>query len=383
MIKLRLYGQPTSTYEYAKMRVLQEVQKAGVDYELTEINDVNDFIDEGIKSVPTFKVNGSLEINYTKNSDLDKFVRSTVESILKHEDYGKMTKIVVPIDFSKSSENALKYAYQLAKVQNKVIKLLHAYHPVSVDIDGVSIIDPHVENIKRKQLKQLSYKKKQLEELDSTLPYVDEEFKVGFAVEEIVELSNDDHTDMIVMGSTGRGSAMKKWFGSVSLEVLKKAKAPVLIVPPSAEFKGINNVLYATDNPMVDSVVLEMLSEIIKPFDIKLHLVHVKDQKASASDHVNILRLLESFYKKDQLAYSEVSGDDIANTIDVYARHHKIDLIVMTRKKRTLLEGLLKPSVTTKMAIHTTLPLLVFHEGVKVCNCGGACKKKTQESPTC
>jgi nucleotide-binding universal stress UspA family protein len=294
-----------------------------------------------------------------------------------------MTKIIVPIDFSKSSENALKYAYQLAKVQNKVIKLLHAYHPVSVDIDGVSIVDPHVENIKRKQLKQLSFKKKQLEELDSTLPYVDEEFKVGFAVEEIVELSNDDHTDMIVMGSTGRGSTIKKWFGSVSLEVLKKAKAPVLIVPPSAEFKGIKNVLYATDNPMVDSMVLEMLSEIIKPFDIKLHLVHVKDHKASASDHVNILRLLDSFYKPDQLAYSEVSGDDIANTIDVYARHHKIDLIVMTRKKRTLLEGLLKPSVTTKMAIHTTLPLLVFHEGVKVCNCGGACKKKAQESPTC
>lgn len=383
MIKLKLYGQPTSTYEYAKMRVLEEVKKAGVQYELVEINDVNDFINEGIKSVPTFKVNGSLEINYTKNSDLDDFVRSTVESILKHEDYGTMTKIVVPIDFSKSSENALKYAYHLAKIQNKVIKLVHAYHPVSVDVDGVSIIDPHVENIKRKQLKQLSYKKKELEEIDPKLPYVDEEFRVGFAVEEITELSKDDHTDMIVMGSTGRGSALKKWFGSVSLEVLKKAKAPVLIVPPSAEFKGIREVLYATDNPLVDSVVLEMLSEIIKPFKIKLHLVHVKDHSSSPADHSNILRLLESFYSPDQLAYTEVKGDDIANTIDVYARHHKIDLIVMTRKKRTLLEGLLKPSITAKMAIYTTLPLLVFHEGEKVCNCGGECKKKAKTSDNC
>lgn len=383
MIKLKLYGQPTSTYEYAKMRVLEEVEKAGVKYELLEVNDVNEFINEGIKSVPTFKVNGNLEINYRKNTDLDEFVRSTVENILKHEDYGTMAKIIVPIDFSKSSENALRYAYEMAVAQNKVIKLLHAYHPMSIDIDGVSIIDPHVENIKRKQLKQLSFKKKQLEALGPKVPYVDEEFRVGFAVEEIVDLSDDDSTDMIVMGSTGRGSAIKKWFGSVSLEVMKKAKAPVLIVPPSAEYKGISNVLYATDNPMVDTVVLEALAELMKPFHIKLHLVHVNDQKNSPSEHANILKLLGSFYSPDQMAYNEIAGHDVASTIDNYAKEHQIDMIVMTRKKRTLLDSLLKPSVTSKMAIHATLPLLVFHEGGKVCRCGGACKKKAKDSDVC
>jgi nucleotide-binding universal stress UspA family protein len=384
MVKIKLYGQPSSTYEYAKMKVLEAVDKAGISMELKEINDVNEFIKDGIKSVPTFKVNDCLEMSFNKNNDLDQFIRSTVENILKEDNYGSMTKIVVPTDFSESSRNALKYAYHLAQRQNKVIQLVHAYHPVSADIDGMSIMaDPHLENIKRKELKELCLNSDLIEDHENTAPFISQEFRVGFAVDEIVGISRDKSTDMIVMGSTGRGNTMKKWFGSVSLEVVKNAKSPVLIVPPSAEYREIQNVLYATDNPLLDGPILETLSDFFQPFDINLHLVHVIQKDQADTYKAEAMHVIEGIFKPGKITYHAHVGEDVSQSIEQYAQDQQIDVVVMTRKKRNFLNTIINPSVTTKMAIHTNLPLIVFHEGGKLCNCGGACKKIKSSAPKC
>ena len=57
MIEVKLFGQPTSTYEYAKKTLMDEASKAGVAVHLTEVNDVNSYISEGVRSVPTFRIN--------------------------------------------------------------------------------------------------------------------------------------------------------------------------------------------------------------------------------------------------------------------------------------------------------------------------------------
>ena len=58
------------------------------------------------------------------------------------------------------------------------------------------------------------------------------EVRTGNAKSVIAEFANDDSNkiDMVVLGSTGKGSVAEKFMGSVSNYVLHKSKIPVLVV---------------------------------------------------------------------------------------------------------------------------------------------------------
>ena len=54
--------------------------------------------------------------------------------------------------------------------------------------------------------------------------------KIGHVADTILEESKTSKSDMIVMGSHGRGSLMSLIMGSVTTQVLSQAKQPVLII---------------------------------------------------------------------------------------------------------------------------------------------------------
>lgn len=359
MINLKLYGQPTSTYEYAKMAVLEAAEKAGIKINLTEINDINVFIKEGIKSVPTFKINNHLEINYSKKMDMTAFLKKTIQSILKEENYGVMKKVLVPIDFSSTSQNALLFAVNMAREHNMVIKILHAYHPIVAEVNGIPVLDPTIEDDRRKQLSRFI---KEFEKFDLLQkPIIDEYFRLGYASEEIIEISKTEEIDFIIMGTTGSGSALKKWFGSISLEVLKKAKRPVLIVPPDATYTAFKQVLYATDNPILDIKVLGALRRFLTNHDYSLHLVHVNTKKSTGTVK-DLKAIAEDLLPGKKIYGREINAENIKNGLSEYIQNESIDLLVMAKEKRNLWNRLVHSSVTREMAINTHTPLLIYHQ---------------------
>jgi nucleotide-binding universal stress UspA family protein len=57
---------------------------------------------------------------------------------------------------------------------------------------------------------------------------------VGFPAERLADLADDEHADLIVVGSRGRGRFKAAFLGSVSNSLVGVARCPVLIVPPGA-----------------------------------------------------------------------------------------------------------------------------------------------------
>jgi nucleotide-binding universal stress UspA family protein len=53
----------------------------------------------------------------------------------------------------------------------------------------------------------------------------------GATVEVILKEASDLEVDLIVVGSHGRGAMYQLLVGSVSEEVLKKSRIPVLVIP--------------------------------------------------------------------------------------------------------------------------------------------------------
>jgi nucleotide-binding universal stress UspA family protein len=65
--------------------------------------------------------------------------------------------------------------------------------------------------------------------------------------------------------------------------------------------------------------------------------------------------------KMEFLQFAEVSSVDIFEGITTYIADHHVDMVAMLTRKRNLLERIFHKSMTRKMAYHTHIPLLAFH----------------------
>jgi nucleotide-binding universal stress UspA family protein len=139
-------------------------------------------------------------------------------------------KILVPVDGSKSSLNAAKYAAKLAKdFRSKCTITLASIHD-DIGLGHVkqfvakSVVDDYLREVSEKELKTAQ---KALDTVGIKHTMV---IKRGNVAQEIINLANKEKFDLIVMGSKGRTGILDALIGSVAQKVSANAKQPVLLV---------------------------------------------------------------------------------------------------------------------------------------------------------
>jgi nucleotide-binding universal stress UspA family protein len=148
-------------------------------------------------------------------------------------------RILVPTDFSKFSDNALRYGVAFAEKFGAAIHLLHVvqdlalFIPEAVMVSG-PIVSPPVEQFVAAARTALA---RTIEGLKlsgiSVIPEVAED--VPF--DEIIRFAREKNIDLIVMGTHGHTGLAHLLVGSVAEKVVRKAPCPVLTVRhPEHEF---------------------------------------------------------------------------------------------------------------------------------------------------
>ncbi len=143
----------------------------------------------------------------------------------------EIKKILVPIDFSEHSFNALEYAKILAEKFNAELILLNVIEPVvfTADLTMGQINIPAIES----ELVQKSDEK--LKEIIEKLKgkfNVKGAVRIGKPYVEIIEFSKNENIDLIVIGTHGHTGVEQFLFGSTAEKVIKKSTCPVLIIQP-------------------------------------------------------------------------------------------------------------------------------------------------------
>lgn len=140
-------------------------------------------------------------------------------------------KLLVAIDLSQCTDKTVEEARKLAKALAAKTWLLHVADPEPdfVGYDNISQYDRDVragEFHKEHAEIQSIADKLRMEGLDVTAILVQ-----GATAATILKEASKLNADIIVLGSHGRGAIHRLLVGSVSEEVLRKAKSPVLIIP--------------------------------------------------------------------------------------------------------------------------------------------------------
>jgi len=160
--------------------------------------------------------------------------------------------ILVPYDASNFSENALEYAVYLAKAiflgdpKKRIIKIvmLHVVQEIPFtktllgkmkikSEDDNPSLNEHANSIyletKTLMQKDMNEKKKAYKSIDGVK--LESIFLYGDPANQIIDYSNNNRVDLIVMGSNGlQGIAKFKGLGSVSRKVSEAVSCPITII---------------------------------------------------------------------------------------------------------------------------------------------------------
>ncbi len=142
-----------------------------------------------------------------------------------------MTRIILPVDFSDSTDKLLDGAVDFAKKTNGK---LHLIHVTPSDI-GFAIGDMGFQYFPEVEQNEIKEELLQLNTLQQRViaQGVDCEhyLKQGIAKDIILEYARDKNADYIVMGSHGRSGIYDVFVGSLTKELTKTSPIPVLVVP--------------------------------------------------------------------------------------------------------------------------------------------------------
>ncbi len=130
--------------------------------------------------------------------------------------------ILHPTDFSKPSEFALRFACALARDYEARLLLLHVVEP-PVYYGELGMTVPLPADFHESLHERLSH----LVPRDSGIP-VETILIEGNASKEILRVAEEQHCDVIVLGTHGRTGLSRVLLGSVAEDVIRHSRLPVL-----------------------------------------------------------------------------------------------------------------------------------------------------------
>jgi nucleotide-binding universal stress UspA family protein len=141
----------------------------------------------------------------------------------------QLKRLLLPTDFSESARHAFDYAVSFAREYEAELFLAHVVEVLPVGYTGdlfpaamTQFVD-EIAGYARTELGKLA------EEARAAGLLVHERLEHGKPAAELIRLAREEHVDLIVIGTHGRGTLSHVLFGSTTDRVVRKAPCPVLI----------------------------------------------------------------------------------------------------------------------------------------------------------
>jgi len=279
--------------------------------------------------------------------------------------------ILLPTDFSKNSGNAISYAMELFKNEKCNFFFLHTYTPSFYRMDYMlggpmfsAIPDSGVDI-------SLAGLEKTLKDVKKSYKNPNHSYNIISAfntlTDEINEVTIEKEIDMVVMGTQGATGAKEIFLGSNTVYVLRKAIAPVLVIPENYTFQKIEKILLPSDYlTNYKDNELSTAIKMVKMNKAKLIVLHVKEEyDLTASQDENKMAL---YRRLDGLSttLTELKGSLMPNAILNYVQKNGIDLLMMMNRKHSFFERIFEKQNVDQIGFHIKIPFLVIRDTAKV-----------------
>jgi nucleotide-binding universal stress UspA family protein len=272
-----------------------------------------------------------------------------------------MKTILVPTDFSKHAENALRVAAQIAKKNNGEIILLHM---LELSTSGNDALNTSHEIPELMFFKNAAVAK--LEELEN-ISFLDDikvssivQFNMAF--EGIIENGKKHQADLVVMGSHGASGFHEMFVGSNAEKVVRNSEIPVLVIKKEdADFK-VDTLTFASNFSDEIKKPFEKVVDFANYFGAHINLLYV-----ITPNNFNTTRAAEEKVRNfiEEFHFSNYSTH-IYNDINVekgilhFAKDSNSDVIAVCTHGRKGISHFLNGSISEDLVNHAKRPVIAF-----------------------
>lgn len=241
----------------------------------------------------------------------------------------QIKKIIVPIDLSEASLNAVNTAMIIAKKHVAEICLLNIIEPA---------FDPFLNEINSGLSTTSANSSAVLTALAGTIQH-ETNFKPkiiqeeGCVAEKIIKNSRIQQSDLIVMGSHGASGFRNGFLGSNTYTVIKQAHCPVLSVPSKKKYQSFQKIIFP----------VRPVSGALKLYDVVCHFLSAESSmdvlglsytKIDRDTHVldKIVGEIKDKLEMDKVKANVMwaAGHTVADDVLQHVQQHFADLIIVS-----------------------------------------------------
>lgn len=270
-----------------------------------------------------------------------------------------MNKIIVGIDFSECSLNALAHAVNIAEKSDLEIVMIWVNKFSEERVLNrsndllVSGANLHFDNLIEK------YKPV----LGDRISYV---IREGRVYDSINELCKELNPLLVVIGTHGISGFSEKWLGSNAYRMSLMLDVPVIIIRNNIDVaKSLTDILLPIDSTVETRQKLPLTAKLASYFDATIHVlaVHTSTLDDIIARVKNYAKQVVEYLDDKKIKYEcdELYSRNLVEDIIEYANKKDINLLSIMDEQETTFKNVFDGSYTLQLVTKSECPVLISH----------------------
>ncbi|TXK33278.1 universal stress protein [Pontibacter qinzhouensis] len=278
----------------------------------------------------------------------------------------KIKRVLVPVQDNKAGEELLRYAGNLVAAMGAELLLLQTSNQKELTFTqqsrGIQALRTFGDRI-------LS----QLRQVATPVPF-DCVIRPGNLSECVTAVVQDYQADLIVMETCPLHQEEEQADPDHAAAIMEMVPCPVLVVPCTARFQKLENLVFATDFTDQEEQVLKQIAAFARQAGASLTLVQVysKAERQHLSSYKAAMQETEKLLQGQEVHCKLLEEEDVLEGISDFAEMARADMLILAMQDNYLLKRLFSSNYTKTMAYHTRYPILTFRQ-LKKKPCSGSC----------
>jgi len=273
-----------------------------------------------------------------------------------------MKTILVPTDFSKTSEYACEIA---AKIANKTNATVYLIHLIELPKGVIDMAASSKFSIPESMLYLRKIREKILKIRDTLFSkdiHVEYFIKLNNPFDGIQKYADKIDADLIIMGFKGHSELEEMIIGSNTEKIVRSSKRPVIVVKQNSKKFKLKTLVFASNFKEENKEVFAKFIDFANTFNSKIHLLKV-NTPANFQSTSEAKQKVNDFIKDFNLPKYKINiynDASVEKGILNFAKDINADLIALSTHGRTGLAHLFTGSVTKNLTKKALKPMLTI-----------------------
>jgi len=271
-----------------------------------------------------------------------------------------MKNIIVGIDFSPNSINALKHAVAISLKSGGALHLVWVKSPSTTKIIETDTKD-HISQIVQTKLNEL------LKACKAEAPKSEARSVIleGKPANEMIKYASNLPDSLIVIGTHGASGFEEMFVGSNAFKIVSMSPVPVMVLREGIQInRDLTQILVPIDTSFETLQKMKYAIKFAKAFSAKILLLGVISEQPETKHIVSVqlghaMRMLEQANIRHDWTSIEIKGNISKEVVD-FAKKLDVNLMIIMREEEQEFSDFWLGTTTRQILNSTPMPLLII-----------------------